>query len=92
MGYSCRKDAMDGLETIMGETLSNSWIADNGKSCFYEIGRENSDGAITGTVWETDFNNTCRRAGTLRIEPNGSISRWPKANKIMRDRIKSIGE
>lgn len=54
MGYSCRADAAMVLDAI-GELMSERGIkSSNGLPCgFWERGRENVDGSITGTVWKT---------------------------------------
>jgi hypothetical protein len=57
----------------------NTYVA-NGKKYFWEIGRENRDGAITGTIWkyQPGDNGLVRRSGTFRIEGNGEVERAPK--------------
>ena len=49
-----------------------------------KIGKENYDGAITGTVWkfqkdtsEISENSYIKKAGSFRINPNGFIKRFP---------------
>lgn len=68
---------LDAVEQIMyaqGLTGSNS-LANGG---FWELGREQGDGAITGTVWRSSGTvGYVRRAGSFRIEANGYIRRFP---------------
>lgn len=59
----------------------NTWIHD-GLKYFYEIGRKNDDGAITGTVYAFLSNGMASSAGTFRIEPNGKITRFPRTIKL----------
>ena len=87
MGYSCTKAAADTLDKILHSIVdpngsSNAWTY-KGQRYFYERGRENLDGAITGTVWKfvyrPDLNppERAKRAGTVRIEADGSLTRFP---------------
>lgn len=90
MGYSCSAIANDVVNKLLdvatrlgpvhtdGHPLpsSNSW-KHKGKTYFFETGREQSDGAITGTVWVFVAENKCRRAGNLRVDPDGKIVRAP---------------
>ncbi|HUV84113.1 MAG TPA: hypothetical protein VMV86_00295 [Methanosarcinales archaeon] len=87
MGYSARTDAFNSLEWIMAARLdqmsNNAWLDDHGMNCFYEIGRENTDGAITGTCHKCADERIVAHA-SFRIEPNGKVTRFPYANKLMR--------
>jgi hypothetical protein len=48
---------------------------------FFEVSRrEHRDGAITGVIQRFD-GEYCTKAGTFRIEPDGSIRRAPKVLK-----------
>lgn len=80
---------------------SNTWIHD-GDTHFYETGREQvADGAITGSVrrcskkWNlpTDAPDVVRakKVGSLRIEPNGDVSRFPTATAKQRKRATEEG-
>ena len=91
MGYSCRADAMETLERMMGTSTSHTstgWLY-NGWYCFYEIGRENRDGAITGKVHMTDqpsdiFERAAViKSGSFRISPDGKVERFPYATQAM---------
>jgi len=81
MGYSCTRKASDTehkwQEACRKSTgSSNSWQDKTG-SYFYEVVRENDDGAITGTVYRNLPDGYCRRSGSFRIEPDGSVTRAP---------------
>lgn len=82
MGYSCLRDADEALKALVAELemvngSSNSW-AYRGEIYFYETGRENADGAITGTVYRNLPGGThCRKAGSYRIEGRGGKLRFP---------------
>lgn len=97
MGYSCRRDAQDTLAVISHRfaTDGNPNILTMGSvrpaRYFFERGREQADGAITGTLMvivqdadgkDTDF---ARVKGSVRIAGDGTIEQWP--NLIARDRV-----
>jgi hypothetical protein len=55
MGYSCTAKAslvMDAVQAIMDRDNPNR-VSNALPNGFWEIGREQADGAITGTVWKT---------------------------------------
>jgi hypothetical protein len=97
MGYSCTKAAAETLDAIFayltdkfpdtpGKPSSNGWRI-NGRKFFFERGRENPDGAITGSVWE-DNGLTCHRIGTAKIAAQGFVIRFPGVSKkIIADAI-----
>ena len=81
MGWSCNRDAglrLDCLSIacVQSSGMSNTWV-EGDKSYFFEIGRENSDGSITAVIWRKLSDLTCKKSGSLRIEPDGKISRGP---------------
>jgi len=94
MSYSCSKKAGDTLENInnvlqseysnqLPTTKSGDIIDFTVPNGFFEVGKENYDGAITGTVWKFQgtFDNigkfNCKKLGSFRIEPTGFITRFP---------------
>lgn len=85
MGWSCRREAgmtMDAIRNFcIQETGSSNTYWSKGNKYFFEIGREQRDGAITGTIHKFLDGNRCRKTSTLRIEPNGKISRGPAVLK-----------
>ncbi|KKM03424.1 hypothetical protein LCGC14_1774580 [marine sediment metagenome] len=81
MGYSCTAVASNVLEFMLsdlaknvGNGTSNGWF-NNGCEFFFEQGKENDDGAITGSIYRL-LNNQCFRAGSVRIAPDGIIERF----------------
>ncbi len=81
MGWSCTAKAgltLDGIsKTFQGS--SNTWNTEKG-TFFFETGRENADGAITGQVWkmvDVPKKGRCNRSGSFRIETDGTIARFP---------------
>jgi hypothetical protein len=95
MGYSYAAKAgltLDALATILrGKCPSSNSIEKTGG--FWEYGREQADGAITGTVvkpWKHDPEKVVK-AGTFRIEPDGTITRFPGATKEERMAAESVG-
>jgi hypothetical protein len=80
MGYSCSAIASTVLDVI-GEDRRFD-ISHFSYRFFFEIGRENRDGAITGFVYSVGMiidtlQRCCKRKGSFRIEPNGEITRFP---------------
>lgn len=95
MGYSYTQLAGLALEAITEQLkaaspreikCSNMWIHKDYEH-FHEIGREQADGSITGSVHRCYAKGLCERAiniGPFRIEPNGEISRFPTSKKHQR--------
>lgn len=90
MGYSCSARASHVLKQI--DCLDEFDISSPNHKYFYEIGKENNDGAITGIVFEFIgesniqegyLTRPCKKAGSFRIEPDGSIKRFPGIPKHM---------
>lgn len=82
MGYSCTQAAMVTLEKTIASAQkenpvpeSNTWIA-KGNKFFYEIGREQDSGAITGKVMKCTVGNLCVGAGRILISPEGKVQKW----------------
>jgi hypothetical protein len=97
MGYSCTAIAgmaARRLEKMLNEAgpppngSSNTWRAADGMLYFFERGREQADGAVTGSVYRMvgpmagDDPGTfrARKIGSVRVAPNGQIVRWPTAS------------
>lgn len=85
MGYSCTTAANRTVDKwsdfCFKQNGSSNTFESNGDSYFYEIGRENGDGAITGTIWKVLIDGRCKRSGTFRVNPDGTIARAPKILK-----------
>ncbi len=100
MGYSCTAVASNVLEFMLsdlsknvGNGTSNGWF-NNCCEFFFEQGKENEDGAITGQVYRL-MNNKCYRAGSVRIEPDGIVSRFahiPHSLKTMAEAWRQSGK
>lgn len=70
---------------------SNTWDH-KGQTYFYEVTRDHPDGAITGTVYRNlPDGEHCRRAGRVRIEPDGTISAWTGSTAAQRARAQQMG-
>jgi len=103
MGYSCTAAAALVLDqirdmqvqsaTLQGvEKPTSNGFYQNGKCvAFWESGREQNDGAITGSIWKMMPDGWCRRNGTFRIEADGVVTRFPHVSKAMRDMAQTIG-
>ena len=92
MGYSCTTKAMESFDQLIIQLKSaspdikssNTWMK-NGKKYFHEIGREQKDGAVTGSIFKIiDEQDHCEKMGTFRIEPDGYIKRFPTSTKTQR--------
>lgn len=92
MGYSCTRDAGDMLG-IVGKVYATDGnpnvLTINGKRYFFERGREQADGAITGTLMMMLDGDYCRRAGRVRIEPDGTLTRFPALRKLQKEEVTS---
>lgn len=103
MGYSCTVRASlvnDAVRQLVGAKTSNA-MPDGG---FYEIGREQPDGAITGIVWRllndsekqhwahlSNINERVTKRGSFKISADGKIVRWPGLSKDFRAKAEQIG-
>jgi hypothetical protein len=81
MGYSCAAMASLVLDGIMKNVdrdgkSQNVW-SHNGEKYMWERGRENADGAITGTVYRFVNDGEILPVGGFRIEHDGNINRFP---------------
>jgi len=93
MGYSCSTKAMESFDQIVIQLKaagkktegSNTW-GKNGIVFFHEIGREQKDGAVVGSVTKIydPVRSYCKKAGSFRVESNGKITRFPTSTKIQR--------
>jgi hypothetical protein len=66
---------------------SSNVFESGGVKYFFESSRkEHRDGAITGTIWKHVDETHCRKAGSFRINRDGSVAR---AHKWLKDRSPS---
>jgi len=103
MGYSCSALAnmtLDALqESVRSENSGNCFIDKDGRERFWEIGRENVDGSITGRVWIFTDDDSKGKGSTREITPKGSfkinqhgkIERFPGIKKSVRDKTELAG-
>ena len=87
MGYSCTQDASHMLGVIRktyGDPATGNTLVLKGARYFFERGRENVDGAITGTLFMELPDNYARAAGTFRIDADGTVARFPKLSAVER--------
>lgn len=89
MGYSSTAAAafaMDWIRDHVSIPVDGSSNAIPGGG-FWEVGRENPDGAITGTVWKPWAKDPSRvvRRGSFRVDPDGSVVRFPGLTKAQRE-------
>lgn len=100
MGYSYNALSGYALEHITkslgcGDLGPSNVFVKNGKKYMYEHGREQYDGAITGVVWKfLEDGVHVRKAGTFRIEPDGTVTRFPGSTATQRKQatVAAVGE
>ena len=119
MGYSCTVDASNMLGVIGKQFATNNnpnILTIHGHQYFFERGREQADGAITGTLMimvdasgapykivsvpttleaklfgaTVEDTGYCKKAGNVRIEPDGTITRFPAMSKADRQECESL--
>jgi len=99
MGWSCAKDADDTMQkwtaACIAQTGSQNVYKAGGQTYFWDISRtEHDDGAITGTILRMEGNgdingvNHAYRAGTFRINGDGTIARAPAFLKAAAQRAR----
>lgn len=81
MGYSSTVKAGNTSKAVIEQhryqNSGNTFTTDGGKTVYFiERGREQADGAETGTVMKFVGADSCRRHGTYRVNPDGKIIRW----------------
>jgi len=101
MGYSCNTVSMMVYDEMIVQlqgasskehTSQNTWDH-NGLDHFAEIGREQRDGAVTGSVWAMLPDGArCRKVGSFRINPGGKVARWPSSTKAQRWTAQQAGQ
>jgi hypothetical protein len=90
MGYSCTKAASEMLGLIrnqFSDGVTSNGLRFGGSTYFYEVGRENVDGSITGTVFENTDAPTCHKYGSFKIAADGRVVRFPGIKRDMRIRL-----
>ena len=85
MGWSARADACETYDAwsraCQAKTGSQNVYQefDGDRRYFMETGREQRDGAITGSVYRMVDETHAVKAGTFKIGPDGDVVRWPTA-------------
>jgi hypothetical protein len=84
MGYSCTQDA-DHTLGVIGKLFATdgnpNYLTIHGRRYFFERGRENADGAITGKLMQLLENDTlCQEAGSVKIHADGRLGLFPRLN------------
>ena len=80
MGYSCTAVASMTLDALV-EIIVDTDASNVYRGRFFERGRENSDGAITGTIWKFVDVDHVKREGGYKITADGKILRFPGTTK-----------
>ena len=97
MGYSSTVMAAYAYESIAKQMktaygddgTSNVFNTKDGTKFFTETGREQYDGAITGTIYKYVESEKVRAAGSYRIEADGIVTRFYGSSKEMREKAKT---
>ena len=96
MGYSCGRLASITLQIIEEICIKSTGSSNTFKTpkgnVFYQVGKENRDGAITGSTWRILSDGSCRKTTGFRIEPSGQVSRGPKWMKVKHLRLEIDGK
>lgn len=100
MGWSCTDRAgrvrkkVEEL-CILDTGMTNTWTKD-GRRFFFEVGRENADGSITGTVNELiDYDGAkkiARRRGGFKIDWDGELVRFSHLTPSMRAHAREVAD
>jgi hypothetical protein len=99
MGYSCAMAASFTHEAISEYFRRQGEHSSNGippcdifpLGAFFERGRENSDGSVTGSIHMNVSETHCRKHSGYRIDPNGKIIRFAGLSKAQRLEIEQLG-
>jgi hypothetical protein len=91
MGYSCTTIASMTLDALV-EIIRDTDASNVYRGRFFERGRENSDGAITGTIWKYVDADHVRREGGYKITAEGKILRFPGTTKDERKLAEQTGK
>jgi hypothetical protein len=80
MGYSCTCAASRCQDKILKAITdpngsSNAWKY-KGNEYFFEVGQEQRDCSITGTIMLMVGTNSARKVGSVKINPDGKLIRW----------------
>lgn len=90
MGYSCTQDA-DHMLGLIRHTYSNGKYSNGlviGKETyFFERGREQEDGAITGKLWLNLPGDYAKPVGSFKIAADGEIVRFPRITAKEREEL-----
>jgi hypothetical protein len=79
MGYSLTAKADFTLKAAM-KIIGDKEQSNVFRGYFYERGKENIDGAFTAQVFKMN-GKYCKRSGSIRIDANGFIIRFPTMTK-----------
>jgi len=73
------------LKEVHGGRNANSWGVGGGAFKFYEIGKENVDGSITGKVHKVGADGFIKTSSSFKITKD-DIIRFPYTTKAQRDK------
>ena len=101
MGYSCSALAAFVCDHMFiqlqsygnAQNTSNGWTIDN-QDYFFERGREQNDGSITGSVYGPSAKGPgfAHKVGTVKISADGKVVRWATSNANQRNVAELAGK
>lgn len=65
-------------------TAPNQWVLPDGSVAYYELGKDNLDGRITGSIWKIANPQYKHKIGRFTIAAEGTVMRFP--GSLMRQR------
>lgn len=93
MGYSCTQAADHMLGVIrhtFGDKDCSNVLILSGERYFYERGRENADGAITGTLMLMLPGDRAHNVGSYKIAADGTIVRFPRLTAAKKQECENL--
>jgi len=94
MGYSCTARAAftkDAIQQLVNRDYPGECSNRLPNGGFWERGREQHDGAITGTCWRPIDDQHVRRAGSFKINADGTVRRFPGLPRALLSEAERIG-
>lgn len=71
--------------------LLNNWKFKN-EAYFHDMGQNQTDGTIVGTIWKFDGENKAKKVAAFKIDSSGKIIRFATTTKQQREIAEKLGE
>jgi hypothetical protein len=97
MGWSARVDAVETMDrwtaACVAQTgMQNVYDVDGDRFMWEHSRREYDDGRITGQVFRFVDDDRVVRAGSFRIEGDGTVKRWPRGLRNIVESFATVRE